>query len=113
VRLASHLASAQFSTESVGCLCEWRCAFFQITDYDHHEVIEIVRDATAQLADSLDLLGCGKLFLNGLQLNLCLLPLSDVAGHFRETRHSTVLRTRQLSGGRVTTWNIGVQRSGL
>ena len=57
---------------------------FKIANDDHQEVVKIVRDASAQLTNSLHLLRNGELFLNGLKFQLSFSPFCDVASDFRE-----------------------------
>jgi hypothetical protein len=57
---------------------------FQIADHDHKEVVEIVCDASAQLANCLHLLRDGKLVLSSLKLLLSFTSFGDVSGYFRK-----------------------------
>jgi hypothetical protein len=56
----------------------------QIADDDHHQIVEVVGNAAAQLADGLHLLRCGELLLSRFQGALRFHSLGDVAGDFGE-----------------------------
>src|SRR5689334_18700257 len=51
---------------------------------DHQKIVEVVRDAAAELADRLHLLRCRELLLGLAQRLLRLVPLGDVARDLRE-----------------------------
>src|SRR5260370_41247676 len=58
---------------------------------DHQEIIEIVRYATGQLAECIELLGFRELFLHLLELELSLAAFGDVAGDLGKADELVVL----------------------
>jgi hypothetical protein len=60
-----------------------RCALraLKIALDDHHQVVEVMRDAATELSDGLHALGHGKLLLCLAQDALCFHPLGDVSRH--------------------------------
>src|SRR3954447_15878694 len=56
----------------------------EIAKDDHEQIVEVVRDPAAELPHRLQLLGCGELLLNVLELVLSALSVRNVARDFGE-----------------------------
>src|SRR5262245_59335874 len=82
---AAHRISECAAERSVdGRLNRLMLSRFKIADHDHKEVVEIVFDASAQLANCFHLLRDGKLLLSSLKLLLSFTSFGDVSGYFRK-----------------------------
>jgi hypothetical protein len=55
---------------------------FQIANDDHEQIVKVVRDPAAELPNRFQLLRCGELLLNVLELVLGSLPVRNVARDF-------------------------------
>ena len=58
--------------------------YLHMTADDHQQIIEIMRDTSGELPESLHLLRIGQLFPGALQLQLSLAPLRVIAGDLGE-----------------------------
>ncbi len=57
----------------------------EVAKHDHQEIIEVVRNPTAELAYGFELLRSGQLLVNALKFILGLLSLRYVSGYFCKT----------------------------
>ena len=63
----------------------------KVAEHNHQEIVEVVRDAAAELADRLHFLCGGKLLLYLLQQALCLHPFGDIARDLGKAYELTTL----------------------
>ena len=74
---------------------------FEIAEHDHQQIVEVVRDAAAELTDRLHLLRRGELLLRLLQLLLRLAPLGDVARDLGEADEFAVVVADRIDHDRA------------
>src|SRR3954452_14521520 len=73
---------------------------FKIAQNDHHQIVKVVRNSAAELADGFQTLGGKKLILNFRKFFLCLLPLGDVSRHLCESNQTLIPTANSIDNHR-------------